>query len=236
MTSLEVIGAGMGRTGTRSLFEALNILGYKTHHGGFEILGNPDQDPAVWLHAYDHPFSPETQWDKVYGAAGYTAAVDFPTCVVYKELMVKYPDAKVILTLRKPEDWFKSASKTTIKLFQTPAVQNPDTYHGRVRDALLLTRHAILGGVIEKNPPEKLEDATLMIDLFNKHNEDVIKSVPPERLLIMNLGDGWDNLCQFLGKPIPDVPYPTSNNSGQFNEFLEEWEVNHLRPARNEQI
>lgn len=41
----------------------------------------------------------------------------------------------------------------------------------------------------------------------------VKRVVPPERLLVMNLKEGWAPLCAFLGKPIPDEPFPRVNES-----------------------
>jgi hypothetical protein len=36
--------------------------------------------------------------------------------------------------------------------------------------------------------------------------------VPPERLLVFEAKDGWQPLCEFLGVPVPDVPYPRVNS------------------------
>lgn len=44
--------------------------------------------------------------------------------------------------------------------------------------------------------------------------------MPKERLLVMQLGDGWEPLCRFLGKPIPDEPFPRANDSASVNKFL----------------
>ena len=35
----------------------------------------------------------------------------------------------------------------------------------------------------------------------------------PQDLLVMNLvsGEGWPELCSFLGKPVPNVPFPAAN-------------------------
>lgn len=51
----------------------------------------------------------------------------------------------------------------------------------------------------------------LWLDLLELHNDMVRKIVPPERLLVMKLGDGWEPLCEFLGKPVPQEPYPQAN-------------------------
>jgi len=55
---------------------------------------------------------------------------------------------------------------------------------------------------------------------YLKHNENVIQKVPADRLLIWNLKDGWEPLCKFLGKPIPNIPIPKDNITGDA-EFLQ---------------
>ncbi|KAI8074471.1 P-loop containing nucleoside triphosphate hydrolase protein [Gongronella butleri] len=207
---LEIIGAGLGRTGTHSLYLALNKLGYKTHHF-IEIIENEDQDVDVWNHAHDHPNSPDTDWENVY--ARYDAAIDFPTCMFYKELMDLNPDAKVILTVRSSESWYKSICNT---IFNYYFADEPPTFSkDHLGSALKMEQHCTLGGVLERDH-RNIRDKALMCDLFEKHNAEVIKTVPADRLLVMNLGDGWEPLCRFLGKPIPDEKYPFSNTTESF--------------------
>ncbi|KAI8059000.1 P-loop containing nucleoside triphosphate hydrolase protein [Gongronella butleri] len=215
---LEVIGAGFGRTGTHSLYLALNKLGYNTHHM-IEVIKNEDQDVNVWNHAQDHPNSPGTNWDSVYN--GYDAAVDFPTCMFYKELLDKNPDAKVILTVRSAESWYKSICNTIFSFYMT---DDPPTFSDdHIGDALKMARHCTFDGVLERDH-RNIRNKELMCELFEKHNAEVIKTVPADRLLIMNLGEGWEPLCKFLGKPIPKEEYPKSNSTENFlgRKFLKD--------------
>lgn len=41
----------------------------------------------------------------------------------------------------------------------------------------------------------------------------VKRVVPPERLLVMNLKEGWQPLCKFLDKPVPREPFPRLNDA-----------------------
>ncbi|KAK7415641.1 hypothetical protein QQZ08_012281 [Neonectria magnoliae] len=50
--------------------------------------------------------------------------------------------------------------------------------------------------------------------------QTVRATTPPERLLRYNLKDGWEPLCKFLGKPVPDVPFPRINDKESFHEKL----------------
>lgn len=51
------------------------------------------------------------------------------------------------------------------------------------------------------------------LDLIEVHNEMVKRVVPPERLLVMDLKEGWQPLCNFLNRPVPREPFPQSNDS-----------------------
>ncbi|KAG1460058.1 hypothetical protein G6F55_004394 [Rhizopus delemar] len=174
MAPLQVIGAGFGRTGTDSLHEALNILGYNTHHMSC-IFKNENLDFETFKEAHRNPEA--IDWDKPYD--GFDAAVDWPTCNFYKELMVKYPDAKVLLTVRTPE----SCKIRKNKRYTTYGHQS------------------CLDGVFSDE--EKMKDEKAIQKLFIDHIEEVKRHVPSDRLLVMELGEGWDRLCQFLGKEVP---------------------------------
>lgn len=210
--SIEVIGAGMGRTGTLSLKHALEQLGYiKTHHM-MEVIENPYQ-LAYWNEMEEKR---TTDFDAM--LKGYTAMVDFPGALYYKELMQQYPDAKVILTVRDPEKWHKSVSDT---IFQVPkgfdkfmmnivGIFNPKVKHiSRIFD---YTTKAIWKNLFK----DRFQDKVFAIKVFNDWTEEVKRSVPKEKLLIFEAKDGWKPLCEFLGKPIPDTPYPHVNDTAEF--------------------
>ena len=98
--TLKIIGAGFGRTGTTSLKAALEQLGYAKCHHMTEVLMNPSQ-AAGFLNAWH---GNPVDWDQLFD--GYQATTDWPACTYYQQLMAKYPDAKVILSLRDPERWY----------------------------------------------------------------------------------------------------------------------------------
>ena len=103
---LKVIGAGFGRTGTSSLKRALEDLGFGPCHHMTELLAHPEQLPvweaAIAGHAVD--------WDALFRE--YQAAVDWPAAAFYAPLLERYPDARVILTVRDAERWYDSARNT----------------------------------------------------------------------------------------------------------------------------
>lgn len=76
-----------------------------------------------------------------------------------------------------------------------------------------------------KTDSELFKDEELMKKKFNDHNEWVKSFVPADRLLVMELGDGWEKLCPFLGKPIPDEPYPRVNSTQELQERITEFKA-----------
>src|SRR5579884_3535914 len=103
---LKIIGAGFGRTGTLSVKAALEELGFGPCYHMIEVFQHPDHllqwEAATRGEAID--------WRKL--LEGYQAAVDWPACSFYKQLMEIYPDAKVLLTVRDPEKWYESVIST----------------------------------------------------------------------------------------------------------------------------
>ena len=50
----------------------------------------------------------------------------------------------------------------------------------------------------------RFEDKPHAVEVFNRHNEEVQGSVPPDRLLVYEVKEGWGPLCSFLGVPVPE--------------------------------
>ena len=94
--TIKIIGSGLGRTGTKSLQTALNMLGMGPCHHMAEVFLQPETMP-LWVAAADG--NPE--WDRIF--AGYASAVDYPAAAYWRELVAYYPDAKVIHTTRDAE-------------------------------------------------------------------------------------------------------------------------------------
>lgn len=214
---LEVIGAGFGRTGTASLKAALEILGYdKTHHM-FEVMGSKEQ-MALWHAIGTKPDTPP-DWNAVYD--GFAAAVDFPTAAYWRELSAFYPDAEVVLTVRSANSWWKSASSTIIPIGRAapvwarklipPLRQNEEMVNGTVW-------HRMFDG-------RQFEEAYAK-RMFEEHNAAVQADLPSERLLVYEVKQGWEPLCAFLGKPVPQQPFPHENDTAEFQRLIRriKWE------------
>jgi hypothetical protein len=196
---MQIIGAGFGRTGTSSLQQALEkLLGGPCYHMT-AVIRQPEHLRA-W-YAFATGGTACMDWQKL--MEGYAACVDFPACLYYRELMATFPQAKVILTLRDSESWWRSFSlllKTVNSArwlrFFGPRLRMLIGFADRiiVRDAF--------GGSLEKER---------CIEAYERHIRQVRAEVPESRLLEFDVRQGWEPLCAFLGAPVPQCPFPHRN-------------------------
>jgi len=192
--ALEVIGAGFGRTGTMSMKAALEILGFGPCHHMLEVTTS-DAQREIWR-AIAAGGTPD--WERAF--AGYRATVDWPGAYFWRELAEYYPQAKIILTVRDPESWFESATNT---IFRSIA-NNPD----RDSVGVKLIQERLFGG--------RLHDKAHAIALYEKNIAEVRQAFDGDRLLVYTMGEGWPALCDFLQRPIPELPYPEANSTAEF--------------------
>ena len=207
--ALQVIGAGFGRTGTASLKRGLEQLGYvKTHHM-FEVLPN-ERQRIFWRDiARGEPVS----WDEVF--EGFEASVDWPSAAYWRELADHYPDAKVILTVRSDESWWKSARATIIEMSKVTPLW--------ARKLLPMPR--MVREIVDDNIWNPIFDGRQFEEdharkIFRDHIEEVKATIPAERLLVFECKQGWEPLCAFLGKPVPETPFPHVNDTADFRKMI----------------
>ncbi|MDH3695536.1 MAG: sulfotransferase family protein [Gammaproteobacteria bacterium] len=194
--TLKVIGAGFGRTGTASMKQALELLGFGPCHHMGEVLSSPEQK-ELWRSVAS---GMKPNWDVL--LAGYHSTVDWPAAYFWRELSEYYPDAKILLTTRSSESWYASMVKTIFKIVK----ETTDPASIGVK----LIGERVFGG--------NLDDRDHVIAMYEKNIADVQGAFSEDRLLSYNIGDGWEPLCEFLGKPVPDVAYPRSNSTEEFTE------------------
>jgi len=120
-------------------------------------------------------------WSELIKRCNYDAFTDDPMSFIYKELDDAFPNSKFILTFREKE----SFARSYMNYFK--------------------------GTHLEKTKDEMkkiLKDYENNIKEIKKHFKD-----RSNQLLIIDItkGEGWDRLCKFLEKPIPDVPFPHKN-------------------------
>lgn len=199
--TLEVIGAGFGRTGTMSLKVALEELGFGPCYHMIELFEHPEH--VEWWEATVR--GEPVDWEGLF--YGYQATVDWPGAAFYRELMERYPQAGVILTVRDPERWYESARNTIFSLRGAASPRVP-------RMAMELASQRGFDAA-------DVEDRQRMIEAFNRWNEEVKGFVPAQRLLVYEVKEGWDPLCEFLGVEVPKgKPFPRLNDSESFRKMV----------------
>lgn len=202
--TISLIGAGYGRTGTLSLKSALETLGYNKCHHMIEVIRNPGESEK-WLQAID---AKTVNWESL--LEGYEATVDWPACHFYQELADYYPKAKVLLSIRDPLEWFESMSATTLGVIRKKMQASNAGQPKNLGTELVV--NAAFGG--------EIDDAEHAIRMFNQHTKEVVDTIDPDRLLIYNVREGWEPLCQFLDKPVPDAAFPRVNSRDEFEEIF----------------
>jgi hypothetical protein len=199
--ALDVIGAGLGRTGTMTLKTALEQLGFGPCHHMTEVVGNPAQAPLWNAAAEGRP-----DWDAIY--AGYRATVDWPGAAFYAELAQVYPDAKVVLSVRDPGRWYESMAETILKsmqmMFDMAGPAGPE--HPMLFGDILIADRTFQRDFSRDN----------VIAAFERHNAAVKAAIAPDRLLVFQASDGWEPLCAFLGVPVPAEAFPRTNDRAEF--------------------
>lgn len=214
---LKIIGAGFGRTGTLSTYTALNQLGFPCYHM-FEVLENKDNKSHLdfWRRVGNSEPGKQHDWEQVFSR--YTAAVDNPACCVWRELMVAYPDAKVLLTLhpRGAEAWYESTIETiyfTETAWQFKVLEWTTPFGRKMGDMC----HKLIWQRAHKGT---MSDRSKAIAFYEQHIADVKAAVPPERLLVYSVDQGWKPLCDFLQVPVPDAEFPNVNDRAAIKKTL----------------
>jgi hypothetical protein len=194
--ALKVIGAGFGRTGTDSMREALEILGFGPCHHMYEVNAHEEQRRMWRAFVQGAPLG----WEQLF--EGYRSCQDWPSAHYWRELVEFYADARVVLTYRTPESWWQSFAKTIV-----PSIERslePDSL------GVALIRDRVFGG--------RPGDRAHAIAIYEANVRAVKATVAPERLLVHNLGDGWEPLCAHLRVPVPAQPYPSRNAAKAFQD------------------
>lgn len=197
--TIEVVGAGFGRTGTLSMKLALDQIGFGPCHHMMEVFNRPG-DAQGWA---DVIAGDNADLDPLLD--GYRSTVDFPACVMWRELMDANPQSKVLLTVRPSDKWWRSFDSTI-----RPNIDGTNQHEDAGFTALLRAiDRVVFGG--------QAGDQEAAIAAYEQHNARVVADTPADRLLVYEVGSGWEPLCEFLGVAVPDEPFPHTNTSEEWN-------------------
>jgi len=235
---LRVLCLGLSRTGTVSLRQALMRLGYgDCYHFASTLQENP-LDTELWLEALNAKFNGvgkeygRREWDALLGHC--QAVTDTPCVIFYKELMLAYPDAKVILTERDDADqWFRSQMSTVVPYASRMV---PQTWFEKFKalfspvdsKAVTLTKTILEDTPVYSALWHDYQYGTETAkQVYIDHNAEIRRIVPEKNLLVFNVKEGWAPLCDFLGEQVPDEAFPRRNdkvafakNNNEFGEFV----------------
>lgn len=204
---LNVFGAGLGRTGTHSLTAALERLGFGPCHTMLGMLEHPEQVP-FWRRA---AAGEAVNWREMY--AGYRSSVNLPGSRFWREITAAFPEVKVILTVRDPERWYESSTRS----IYPAATTSPPPGASEAFEALrAMSREVVWDGLFGG----RFTDRDHALRVFHEHNEAVLREIDAGRLLVFDVADGWPPLCAFLGVPVPDAPFPHRNDRAQFASLI----------------
>lgn len=194
-----VVGAGFGRTGTMSMKAALERLGLGPCHHMTEAFGRP-ADFDAWADAVRGE-----PWDRARVLAGFRSTLDFPACVAWRELAEANPEATVLLTARSSERWWRSFDATI-----GPEMRGftPEPGMEGVRRLFDAIDEVVFSG--------RSDDRATAVAAYEAHNAAVVEAVPADRLLVHEVGSGWEPLCAHFGLDVPDEPFPSTNTTAEF--------------------
>jgi len=232
------IGTGFFRTGTDTLKDALNILGYRTYHMKELVTNRLSDHMETWTYLIENDCdTPDAEelLRKMFRQLNFTATVgiNFPC---NERLIEMYPNAKIVHTQRTNSSlWHESVSATMctmlssrlmkIAMYVSPTFRKLNKL-GRTQFTKMLRRsdgdaddenRGADGTLVDINPDFCRDRRDEMIAVYEAHNARTVEISPKDRLLVItNHRGGWEPLVEFLGKPMPDVPFPHSNSRNAF--------------------
>jgi hypothetical protein len=229
MSTIEVIGAGLPRTGTLTQKLALEQLGFGPAYHWVNVLADLDQ-VELWNRALDG----ESPWEVF---EGHASTVDWPGGYFYRELMEAYPQAKVLLSVRDPEKWERSFRDTIVAMCHGESLMRllasaRGEIDPRWRRYLQLVDRMFWGpqGTFADGYAEPAQ----LIEQMHRHHDEVKRAVPAERLLVWEVGEGWEPLCEFLEVDVPAEPLPHANDRDTFLERVTYGAIDALQTWREE--
>ncbi|RGP70883.1 hypothetical protein FLONG3_7339 [Fusarium longipes] len=214
---MRVLCLGQSGTGTMTLFECLEQLGYTPYHMSI-AKGSPKANYRLWQEALDAKFYGKgnpwgrAEFDRILGP--YDAVLDIPAICFVEELVAAYPEAKVIVTQNDVDSWLQSMDSTGGRVLRWPLWSTLATWDStRAGPFWEFSKKAIPANFhtmtdFSTNSPAR--------QAFHDHYERVRKAVRAERTLEYRVEEGWGPLCKFLDKSVPDRKFPRVDNSKKY--------------------
>jgi len=180
----------------------LEQLGVGPCHHMLEVFAAP-QSAIHWQDALD---GKEADWDVA--LAGFKSQVDWPGAFFWHELAVWSPDAKILLSIREEESWFKSITDTIFALSVDP---------NKLEDPVAKALARMVNELLDRAIGSKARDRNTVLAALRRNTEQVKAEVPSDKFLMFDVRQGWQPLCEFLDVAIPDTPFPRVSSTNAFN-------------------
>ncbi|KAG6152619.1 hypothetical protein E4U37_003738 [Claviceps purpurea] len=224
-----------GRTGTFSVYEALKRLGFKTYHmaeccteGGVPHMQVLDEAIRATHNRYAGiKRYTKADFDKWF--AEYDCIVEIPYFLGL-DILQAYaddPNIKFILTDRDPDKWVTSINNTVGGIVQSANSFPMNTlqhFSGYLYWFLNLNR-TLYGAIADGTDPGGKNNREVMRRNYISYINMAKRILPADRLCYFRLEDGlsWEQICPFLGIPIPDEPFPDANVQENFKKVVGGW-------------
>ena len=212
---MKLIGAGLPRTATTTQMIALEMLGLPSYH-----MRDMMADPATSIPQWRKAFEGDGPWEELFD--GKESIVDWPGSYHWRELMDVYPDAKLLLSVRSPESWVESMHNTIAGIWYGDGLMHHLAMAQYQIDPLYASWIDLLQDMWRKAEimvPSQ-GDREQMAAEFERWNQEVIDTVPSDRLLVWDPKEGWEPLCELLEVGVPDAPLPNVNDTENFQKNL----------------
>ena len=196
----------MGKTGTKSTAKALRHLGLTVFDWEEQTFDFQDH----WVDVFQNGAQLDVK--RVYQHAD--AIVDAPGNFFWEEILEVYPDSKVILSEREEDSWLKSAVNQLQVIEAVISRRFLCVLSPTSRKRLFVTYSVINALVGSANP----KSGFILRKRYREHNHRVKSLVPPEKLLVYNVKQGWKPLCDFLGCEVPTIAFPHESIKGEIAE------------------
>lgn len=203
---MKIICAGLGKTGTKSISKALRHLGFTVFDFEEQVFDFLDH----WVDVFQNGAEPDVK--RLYQDVD--AVVDAPGNIFWEEILEAFPDSQVILSERDEDSWLKSLTNQLEVLYSVPKYQR---FYRTILSPTSRKMAFVINSSLNSALGTSNQKSTCVIrKRYRAHNHRVKSLVPPEKLLVYNVNEGWKPLCDFLGCEVPTAAFPHENVKGEY--------------------
>nr|XP_039269515.1 uncharacterized protein LOC120344382 [Styela clava] len=204
---MKVIVAGLPNTGTEAVEAALSSLGYNVY--------GRDEHVLLLGNGWGKILNEHSTIDDVREMyKDVDAVADVPACYFWEEILMAYPDSKIIFTKHTDENVWADGIADLIKKGHSDCDKDFLTMTSptmrRISNRVEIPMERLVYGFSPPGMFSKLYvNKSLAKKRYRAHNAHVLENSPKDQLLEYRVSDGWKPLCEFLGVDVPNVRFPS---------------------------